>query len=204
MASITLTGADLDYWKEHSQLINDLATDDNSLKLTARMLFGELNKGVNDEFINEDWEFLKVLLKYTPWIPSGNVPNSKKEDFKEELNDTIDDIVRKVRKMTGRSYSKTRAVKVLDFLLYDFEKILSKTEKMPKSHRKAYEQSMRIERRNNFHANNNNNNHNNNNNGVSKKERKYPRANVRMNNNNNTRRVPHGKSKSKGKGTRKY
>jgi hypothetical protein len=177
MSSITLNEEQLKFWKEKSVLIHDLAEVNNSktLTLTKKLLFGNSN-----HFTDDDWSFLKNLLTINiDWAKSHNI------------NDLLEPVIIK----TGKTYTKSQANSIIDYLLHVNEKNLKNTLSRRRNTRNKKNTSA------NYRYNNNNNS----NNGLSKKQKKYPKANVKINNNNNNRK-PYGKSKKNGKskGSRRY
>jgi len=98
MSSITLDGEHLAFWKEKSPLIHDLAEVDGNktLTLTKKLLFGNYNY-----FTDDDWNFLKNLFNINiDWVKSHNI------------NDLLEPVILK----TGKSYTKSRALMIIDYL----------------------------------------------------------------------------------------
>jgi hypothetical protein len=101
MTSIVLKGDDLEFWKKHSELIQDIAEIEprsDSLTLTKRLLFG--NGEYNYHFTNDDWEFLKKMLR------SKKIHYTKSKKFGEIIYNM-------------KNYKKENAEKILDYIRYD-------------------------------------------------------------------------------------
>jgi hypothetical protein len=150
-------------------------------------LFGDTNY-----FNDDDWEFLKALFKINvDW------------DDTHDINETIEEVIKKLKEQKSIHYSKEKAKTILDYIIHADEPALSSSTRRRNGASAAATRGRATSRNNNynnrFHYNNHENNNNNNSNGVSRKYKKYPKSNVRINNNNNnfTRRKPHGKQSGK-------
>jgi len=190
MNSIIFNEKELKYWKKKSDLINDLAdSNTKSFTLTKKLLFGN-----NTEyFTNEDWAFLRILFNINvDWAESHSI------------NDIIDDVVQEVKASTDISYPKVRAKTILDFIMHADESVLNGNTRRRITGKTTTTATAtataargRSPRYNNNWYQNNVYNNNNNNNGVSKKYKKHPKSNVRINNNNNNNKNKTRKTKGK-------
>jgi hypothetical protein len=134
MNVIKLKGDELEYWKKHSDLINDLSEweEDGVLEL-SRELF--------PNFSDNDWEFFKRFLH--------------KKDIHYTRSKKYNTFVYNIK-----NYTRNNAGKVLDFIMYgkkytDMYNLLNKRKiRLP----------IRVNNNNNNNENSNNNYNNNNNN----------------------------------------
>ena len=135
----------------------------------------------NNQMVQVAGHYLKnLLIINVDWVKSHNI------------NDLLEPVILK----TGKSYTKSRALMIIDYLQHVNERnIVSRR------------RNTRNKKKNSANYAYNNNNNNNSNNGLTKKQRKYPKANVNVNNNNSyANKKPYGKSKKNGKskGSRRY